>query len=65
VKLTKRWFLIFILVGVATAPCLASAPWVTLQGGHYLIKRPNDGDSFHVSVEGHEYPKPALNSAIE
>ena len=38
-----------------TVPCLASAPWVTLQGGHYLIKRPNDGDSFHVSVEGHEY----------
>jgi competence protein ComEA len=55
VKLTKRWLLISILAGVATAPCLASAPWVTLQGGHYLIKRPNDGDSFHVSVEGHEY----------
>ena len=54
-KLTKRWLLIFILAGVATAPCLAAAPWVTLQGGHYLIKRPNDGDSFHVSVEGHEY----------
>ena len=33
----------------------AHAPWVTLQGAHYLIKRPNDGDSFHVSVEGHEY----------
>jgi competence ComEA-like helix-hairpin-helix protein len=28
---------------------------VTLQGGHYLAKRPNDGDSFHVSVAGHEY----------
>jgi endonuclease YncB( thermonuclease family) len=55
VKRTKRWLLIFIFSGVAAAPCLASAPWVTLQGGHYLIKRPNDGDSFHVSVEGHEY----------
>src|SRR4029077_5348352 len=55
VKLTKRWLVIFILAGVATAPCLAATPWVTLQGGHYLIKRPNDGDSFHVSVEGHEY----------
>jgi competence protein ComEA len=55
VKLTKRWLLVFILAGVVTVPCLASAPWVTLQGGHYLIKRPNDGDSFHVSVEGHEY----------
>ena len=54
-KRTKRWLLILILSGLATAPCLASAPWVTLQGGHYLIKRPNDGDSFHVSVEGHEY----------
>jgi competence protein ComEA len=55
VKHTTRWLLILILSGLATAPCLASAPWVTLQGGHYLIKRPNDGDSFHVSVEGHEY----------
>jgi competence protein ComEA len=33
----------------------AHSPWITLQGGHYLIKRPNDGDSFHISVEGHEY----------
>jgi competence protein ComEA len=55
VKQAIRWLLILILSGLATAPCLASAPWVTLQGGHYLIKRPNDGDSFHVSVEGHEY----------
>ena len=54
-KLTKRRLLIFILSGVVAVPGLASAPWVTLQGGHYLIKRPNDGDSFHVSVEGHEY----------
>jgi DNA uptake protein ComE-like DNA-binding protein len=55
VKLTKRWLLVFILAAAATASCLAATPWVTLQGGHYLIKRPNDGDSFHVSVEGHEY----------
>ncbi len=54
-KHTTRWLLILILSGLATAPCFASAPWITLQGGHYLIKRPNDGDSFHVSVEGHEY----------
>src|SRR5438094_5641348 len=33
----------------------AHSPWITLQGGHYLIKRPNDGCSCHVSVEGHEY----------
>ncbi len=54
-KHATRWLLILISSGLATAPCPASAPWVTLQGGHYLIKRPNDGDSFHVSVEGHEY----------
>jgi endonuclease YncB( thermonuclease family) len=39
----------------AAVPALAHAPWVTLQGGHYLVKRPNDGDSFHVSVQGKEY----------
>ena len=47
--------LIALLLIAPIAHSLASAPWVTLQGGHYLIKRPNDGDSFHVSVEGHEY----------
>src|SRR5438876_6635165 len=43
------------LFGASIANSFAHSPWVTLQGGHYLIKRPNDGDSFHVSVEGHEY----------
>src|SRR5213595_172184 len=43
------------LFAASIANLFAHAPWVTLQGGHYLIKRPNDGDSFHVSVEGHEY----------
>ncbi len=33
----------------------ARQPWVTLQDCHYLIKRANDGDSFHVSVSGKEY----------
>ena len=47
--------LIALLLIATIARSLASAPWVTLQGGHYLIKRPNDGDTFHVSVEGHEY----------
>jgi competence ComEA-like helix-hairpin-helix protein len=47
--------LIALLLIATIAHSLAFAPWVTLQGGHYLIKRPNDGDSFHVSVEGHEY----------
>ena len=35
--------------------CFARGPWVTLQGGHLLVKRANDGDSFHVSIEGKEY----------
>ena len=43
------------LFAASIANSFARSPWVTLQGGHYLIKRPNDGDSFHVSVEGHEY----------
>src|SRR6266576_4387913 len=49
--------ILFTLVAYAapTTPCLAHAPWVTLQGGHYLVKRANDGDSFHVSVQGKEY----------
>ncbi len=33
----------------------ARGPWVTLENGHYLYKRANDGDSFHVSVNGKEY----------
>src|ERR1051325_2284507 len=46
-----------VIVASLLAPKMsfARSPWVTLQGGHYLIKRPNDGDSFHISVEGHEY----------
>ncbi len=44
-----------LLAQTAAIPAFAHAPWITLQGGHYLIKRPNDGDSFHVSVQGTEY----------
>lgn len=33
----------------------ARGSWETLQGCHFLIKRANDGDSFHVSVSGKEY----------
>ena len=49
--------ILFTLVAYAalTTPCLAHAPWATLQGGHYLVKRANDGDSFHVSIQGKEY----------
>jgi DNA uptake protein ComE-like DNA-binding protein len=50
-----RPLLIAFLLAAGIANSFAHSPLVTLQGGHYLIKRPNDGDSFHVSVEGHEY----------
>lgn len=44
-----------LLFAASITNSFAHGPWITLQGGHYLIKRPNDGDSFHISVEGHEY----------
>jgi competence ComEA-like helix-hairpin-helix protein len=51
-----RFFKIALLLAQATAiSAFAHSPWVTLQGGRYLAKRPNDGDSFHISVAGHEY----------
>ena len=52
-KLVRSLLIVAFLFGAKM--CFAHSPWVTLQGGHYLIKRPNDGDSFHISVEGHEY----------
>src|SRR5438477_12483423 len=47
--------LTLVAYAAPTAPCLAHTPRVALQGGHYLVKRGNDGDSFHVSVQGKEY----------
>jgi competence ComEA-like helix-hairpin-helix protein len=44
-----------LLVFLSPGNILARGPWVTLPGGHYLYKRANDGDSFHVSVNGKEY----------
>ena len=44
-KLARSCCLIGIVLFGIRADCLAHAPWVTLQNGHYLIKRPNDGDS--------------------
>jgi endonuclease YncB( thermonuclease family)/predicted flap endonuclease-1-like 5' DNA nuclease len=50
------WFFVALLTFAGpSARCFAGAPWVTLQGGHFLLKRANDGDSFHVSVAGKEY----------
>jgi hypothetical protein len=43
------WFGVALLAFAGPSPrCFAGAPWVTLQGGHFLVKRPNDGDSFHI-----------------
>jgi endonuclease YncB( thermonuclease family) len=50
------WFFVALLTFAGpSARCFAGAPWVTLQGGHFLLKRANDGDSFHISVAGKEY----------
>ena len=40
---------------VAAMPGWASSPWDALENGRYLVKRYNDGDSFHISVSGTEY----------
>lgn len=47
------WAALFLFA--AAVDLNARDPWVTLEGGHYLRKRPNDGDSFHVSIKGKEY----------
>jgi competence protein ComEA len=44
-----------LLLAASAATCLARGPWVSLQNCRYLLKRANDGDSFHVSVSGKEY----------
>jgi endonuclease YncB( thermonuclease family)/predicted flap endonuclease-1-like 5' DNA nuclease len=56
IKPVAQIYLIALLLAQGAAnSAFAHSPWVTLQGGHYLAKRPNDGDSFHISVAGHEY----------
>jgi len=53
--MTRRILITVLFCWAAIVDTGASGPWVTLQGCHYLIKRANDGDSFHVSVGGKEY----------
>lgn len=54
--MTRRLLLIAVAVlWTAIVDLEARGPWVTLQGGHFLAKRANDGDSFHISVSGTEY----------
>src|SRR5207253_784664 len=47
--------LVGIILLAAIVDLRASGPWVALHGCHFLRKRANDGDSFHVSVSGKEY----------
>jgi DNA uptake protein ComE-like DNA-binding protein len=43
------------MLAVSTATSFARGPWTTLENCRYLVKRANDGDSFHVHVGGKEY----------
>jgi endonuclease YncB( thermonuclease family) len=43
------------LLTASTATSFARGPWTTLENCRYLVKRANDGDSFHISVGGKEY----------
>jgi len=54
-SLVRPLLITAFLFAASITNSFAHSHWITLQGGHYLTKRPNDGDSFHVSVEGHEY----------
>lgn len=51
----RRILFIAVIFWAAIVDLEARGPWVTLQGGHFLTKRANDGDSFHISVAGTEY----------
>ena len=44
-----------IILSLSAAACFAQDSWVTLEPGRYLVKRANDGDSFHISISGKEY----------
>jgi DNA uptake protein ComE-like DNA-binding protein len=51
----RRWIFGALALIVAAIPGWARSPWDTLENCRYLVKRYNDGDSFHVSVNGTEY----------
>jgi competence ComEA-like helix-hairpin-helix protein len=54
-RLVRQIGLVAVLLGLAIVDLGARGPWVTLQNCHFLTKRANDGDSFHVSANGKEY----------
>jgi len=54
-RLVRQIGLVAVLLGLAIVDLGARGPWVTLQNCHFLVKRANDGDSFHVSSNGEEH----------
>src|ERR1043166_6060030 len=47
--------LAFVAIVFGTPVCYGRGEFEMLQNCRYLLKRANDGDSFHVSVNGKEY----------
>lgn len=54
-RLVRQIGLVAVLLGLTIADLGARGPWVTLQNCHFLVKRANDGDSFHISSNGEEH----------
>lgn len=53
--LNAAWLVALLTLAASGPVCLARGPWTTLENCRYLVKRANDGDSFHVSVGGKEH----------
>ena len=54
-RLVRQIGLVAIFLGLAIVHLSARGPWVTIQNCHFLVKRANDGDSFHISSNGEEH----------
>ena len=50
-----RIALVAMCLQLGASSLCSQGPWQTFQNCRYLVKRFNDGDSFHVSVNGKEY----------
>lgn len=54
-RLNAARLVVLFTLAASIPVCLARGPWTTLENCRYLVKRANDGDSFHVSVGGKEH----------
>lgn len=54
-RFVRPLFCLLVLHNLDAGELRARGPWTTLQNCRYLTKRANDGDTFHVSVNGTEY----------